>query len=284
MPKSIMKSILVSIDRSSDSTPAMELALRWAIRFDAGLVAVGFIDEIGIEVAQEYLYREGHIASVNPPLIARVQQDYKRILEQYAARCAAAGASCTTPSDIGLSLDRVALRGPAARPDRDGPAARPGARLRGPAGSGPGPHPQEQPSPRRDRAAASGHGPSEGEILVAYDGSLQSARALYAAVFSVLGSDVKVHVVSVAAGAVGRRCRGGRGPRVPAPAPGRRDRPPDRVPTTSPATVLLDQVGRLGAGLIVMGAYGEPVLREFFLGSVSRTLLKESPVPVFLAH
>ena len=51
-----------------------------------------------------------------------------------------------------------------------------------------------------------------------------------------------------------------------------------------PAAVLLEQVRRLAAGLIVMGAYGEPVLREFFLGSVSRTLLKESPVPVFLAH
>jgi nucleotide-binding universal stress UspA family protein len=32
-----------------------------------------------------------------------------------------------------------------------------------------------------------------------------------------------------------------------------------------------------------MGAYGEPVLREFFLGSVSRTILEESMVPVFLA-
>ena len=50
MPKSILKSILVSIDRSSDSTPAMELCLRWAKRFEAELVGVGFIDEYGIEV------------------------------------------------------------------------------------------------------------------------------------------------------------------------------------------------------------------------------------------
>jgi nucleotide-binding universal stress UspA family protein len=33
-----------------------------------------------------------------------------------------------------------------------------------------------------------------------------------------------------------------------------------------------------------MGAYGEPVLHEFFLGSVSRTILKEYQVPVILAH
>jgi nucleotide-binding universal stress UspA family protein len=35
---------------------------------------------------------------------------------------------------------------------------------------------------------------------------------------------------------------------------------------------------------MIMGAYGERVLREFFLGSVSRTILEESAVPVFLAH
>ena len=41
---------------------------------------------------------------------------------------------------------------------------------------------------------------------------------------------------------------------------------------------------RLKAGLLVMGAYGQPVLREFFLGSVTRTILEESPVPLFLYH
>ena len=66
MPKSILKSILVSIDRSSDSTPAMELALGWARRFEAELVGVGFIDEYSIEVAQEYLYKEGLIAEREP--------------------------------------------------------------------------------------------------------------------------------------------------------------------------------------------------------------------------
>ncbi len=282
MPKSIMKSILVSIDRSSDSTPAMELALRWAIRFDAGLVAVGFIDEIGIEVAQEYLYKEGHIASVNPPLIARVHQDYKRVLEQYAARCSAAGASCTTPSDVGLSLARVlfeAQRHDLIVMDRlrvlvpgfEGPQAQDLGRILKNS-----PRPVVIVPPQAVRT-------EEGEILVAYDGSLQSARALYAAVFSVLGSDVKVHVVSVA------NARAEAEKAADAALAFLRLHQVDAIahPVESrdvPAAVLLDQVGRLGAGLVVMGAYGEPVLREFFLGSVSRTLLKESPVPVFLAH
>jgi hypothetical protein len=84
MPKSILKSILVSIDRPSDGTPAMELAIGWAERSEAELVSVGFIDEYSIEVAHEYTDKEGLIPAVNPPLIARVQQDYKRFLEKCA--------------------------------------------------------------------------------------------------------------------------------------------------------------------------------------------------------
>jgi len=33
-----------------------------------------------------------------------------------------------------------------------------------------------------------------------------------------------------------------------------------------------------------MGGYGQPTLREFFIGSVTRNLLAQSPVPLFLYH
>jgi nucleotide-binding universal stress UspA family protein len=48
--------------------------------------------------------------------------------------------------------------------------------------------------------------------------------------------------------------------------------------------MILEKVRRRGAGLLVMGAYGQPVLREFFVGSVTRTALGECPVPLFLYH
>ena len=40
----------------------------------------------------------------------------------------------------------------------------------------------------------------------------------------------------------------------------------------------------LEAGLIVMGAYGRSPLREFFGTSLTRTILTESPVPLFVYH
>jgi nucleotide-binding universal stress UspA family protein len=48
--------------------------------------------------------------------------------------------------------------------------------------------------------------------------------------------------------------------------------------------VILETVQMRDAGLLVMGAYGQPVLREFFLGSTTRTILEKCPVPVFLYH
>jgi nucleotide-binding universal stress UspA family protein len=47
---------------------------------------------------------------------------------------------------------------------------------------------------------------------------------------------------------------------------------------------ILEHTSRLNASLFVMGAYGQPALREFFLGSVTRTLLEEASVPLFLSQ
>ena len=54
--------------------------------------------------------------------------------------------------------------------------------------------------------------------------------------------------------------------------------------SSSPGESILREVGSLNAGMVVMGAYGDWAPREFFLGSVTRTLLNESPVPIFCFH
>jgi nucleotide-binding universal stress UspA family protein len=40
----------------------------------------------------------------------------------------------------------------------------------------------------------------------------------------------------------------------------------------------------MGAGYIVMGGYGHSRAREFLFGGVTRSLLKESPIPLLMAH
>ena len=48
--------------------------------------------------------------------------------------------------------------------------------------------------------------------------------------------------------------------------------------------ILKHACSAFDAGLLVMGAHGQSMLREFFLGSMTRTVLKESSIPVFCYH
>ena len=50
------------------------------------------------------------------------------------------------------------------------------------------------------------------------------------------------------------------------------------------AEALVDAATAVGAGTIVMGAYGHTRLREAVLGGVTRDMLRHSPLPLLLAH
>lgn len=48
--------------------------------------------------------------------------------------------------------------------------------------------------------------------------------------------------------------------------------------------VLLNEAADVGADLLVMGAYGHSRLREFVLGGVTRTLLRQMTLPILMSH
>ncbi len=50
------------------------------------------------------------------------------------------------------------------------------------------------------------------------------------------------------------------------------------------ANTLLSHVASEGADMLVMGAYGHSRLRELVLGGVTRTILADMTVPVFMSH
>ena len=55
-------------------------------------------------------------------------------------------------------------------------------------------------------------------------------------------------------------------------------------PDISASDAIIGQAADMNADLIVMGAYGHARLREIILGGVTRDLLKQSLVPLLLAH
>jgi nucleotide-binding universal stress UspA family protein len=123
----------------------------------------------------------------------------------------------------------------------------------------------------------------EGPVIIAYDGSLQAARALAAFEATGLGGSGQIHVLSVCADAITTTEHAQRASRFLK----RHDIDASVLALPSsdpPEEVILQQVRRLNAGLLVMGAYGQPVLREFFVGSVTRKMLEQSPAPLFLYH
>lgn len=50
------------------------------------------------------------------------------------------------------------------------------------------------------------------------------------------------------------------------------------------ATLLQEQATTIGAGLLIMGAFGHSRAREFILGGATRGVLDELRLPVLLSH
>jgi nucleotide-binding universal stress UspA family protein len=282
----MLSCLLVVLDDSAGSAAALELGIRWAQRFQAELVGMAIVDEPGIRAVEPawpvggepgkdpvyYLGYEEHLK--------QARQRAEQVLEQSAARCAEAGVRHTAVSVVGRPDQQIELEAQA----HDLILLGRGAHFHVTASDAPDDTPsrvlKNAPRPLVIVPAAP---PPDGPVVIAYDGSLQAARALASFLASGLSELGQVHVVAVA-GSVDRANH--------LLEPALRDLQSHGIAVTAHplassdphAEVILDLVRQLAAGLLVMGAYGQPVLREFFIGSATRTALKESPAPLFLAH
>ncbi|MCJ2087454.1 universal stress protein [Methylobacterium sp. E-005] len=120
-------------------------------------------------------------------------------------------------------------------------------------------------------------------IIVAWDGSAQAARAANDALPFLRAAEA-VEIVTIGTEAV-----------IHATVPGAEFAPHlarhgvnvtvNDLPTgESVASTLRSQAGLFRADMIVMGAYRHSPTREFFFGGVTRSFLRGSPAPLFLAH
>jgi nucleotide-binding universal stress UspA family protein len=122
--------------------------------------------------------------------------------------------------------------------------------------------------------------PVEGDkVLIAYDGSLQSAKTLQLFLASGLANERTLHLVTVADDgqilaerAIDFLRAHGRNVQT-------------HIEEGNHAAERILQVAQaLSAGIIVMGAYGKPRVREFLFGSVTQSILHHTKVPLFLYH
>lgn len=123
--------------------------------------------------------------------------------------------------------------------------------------------------------------PAGSTALIFYDGSSAARRAMLSFAASGLARDRAIHVATagddgaVAYETAAQCCGLLRQLDIAAT--------PHSIVSPLPiADSLLDQRRRLGAGLLVMGAYAHSRLTHLVWGSVTHELLEKTPVPIFL--
>jgi len=119
-------------------------------------------------------------------------------------------------------------------------------------------------------------------VLVAYDGSIPSMRAVQLFALLGLGLDLRVRVISVAETAPEAQ-------RLADVAAGYLrthdfDVEAQGIEGSHPVDSVLAEAAAMPARLLVMGAYEHSGLRTLFTGSATRRLLLGARCPVFVAH
>ena len=276
-----MRSVLVALDDTPAGAGAAKLALSLAARHGAAVTGVGVLD-VGYLTAPE----PGGVGTAYYKFkadLARLKQAHERteqLVETFLQQCKAQNVKGDVLAVEGSPVEEV--RTAAAAHDlivigrdsnfhgepTDGLAGTVERILQG------SPRPLIiTPNAVQD--------PSR--IVIAYDGSIPAARALQ--IFTLLGlaANSEVHVISVSStqeaadhclrrasaylGLYGSAC-------VPRAIASRAD----------PAELIIAEVRSLGAGLLMMGAYGHRGWREALLGSATTRLLSECPTALFIHH
>ena len=284
----MLRSILIGLDGSDYSRTAIDVGIDLARKTGALLVGLGVVDEPTIREAEPRLIGGG-VPYAEPVLyrerIASARREVELFLAQFSLRCAQAGVACKILEEVGMPHEEIEhqaqrydliLLGQQTRFHFETQEGYDDTVRRVLKNS---PRPMIAVPAKLDvNREETGH-----TVVVAYDGSLQAARALHAFQTSGLATVLPIVVVTVHS--------------EPLQASRLAERAIDYLrfhdikaeahPVTthsSPAGVILDEARSRKAEFIVMGGYGQAVLREFFLGSVTRTLLAESPIPLFLYH
>jgi nucleotide-binding universal stress UspA family protein len=283
----MLGSILIGLDRPDHGEALAALAIRWARQSGAKLVGLAIVDEPGIR-AIEPVRPVGGTPGVDPVYyegykvrLAEVDRQAERLLEQFAARCAEADVAHTELKAVGSPHELIEQEAQAC----DLILLARGSHFRCMRRDDEGDETLKRilKDAPRPLVVLPGSTAQDGPAVVAYDGSLQAARALAAFHATGLGKSGQIYIVSVDRSATQAAKHTERARQFLL------YHKIEAVPvalgcSTDPAKVMLEQVERLGASLLVMGAYGQPILREFVVGSVTRTMLKHSRVPLFLFH
>ena len=277
----MLKSLLIGVHGSPWSQAACEIGINWAASLRIPITCLGVVDLAALTPAEPVpLGGTRYKAERDAEAIASGRQRIEAALEDAAQRAAAAGVECRlltregSPSALlGEEAQRhdLVIVGRRALPesDRDPRATETLMEIL-----------RHTPRP----VVAAGQSiPNSAHVVIAYDGSAQAARALQSFVASGLYEGRTLHLVGITDTPDAMR---------PALARGADYLHAHALPAEihvlpvgrSVAETLSGFAGGMPAGILVMGVYGQPWYKELLFGSVTRGVLAQIPVPLFLNH
>jgi nucleotide-binding universal stress UspA family protein len=275
----MLSSILVALDGSPCSFAATTLALDWRRRFNARLLGLGIVNDVGIRRPEPVPLGAGAYKKARDE--ARLADAHRRvagILADFRTRTTAAGAPAEILEEVGDPAERilweaqradVVMLGRETRfnletsENRDATLA------------------QVVRSSPRPMVVVPKTLPEGIGILVAYGGGREAARTLQ--LFALLGlaagetlDVLTIHRETVEARMIARAA----GDFLAARGV------PYRVHTVASsaaaADVLLEEIASRKPRLVVLGAHRDHPLRNLFATSVTRAVLRACPVPIFV--
>jgi len=278
----MLRSMLVALDGSPFSEAAVELGLKWAKRFDCQLAAVGIIDEPTIRGPQSTPVGAGAFKrDLDDTRVADCRRQVEAFLSRFAIHCSEAGVSCKVFEDVGWPCQEILRE--AQRYDLILIGRETYFHFETQRTSDETLQKILHSTPRPVVAVPDKPDLGDG-VLIAFDGSIQAARAVQSFLATGLHKLEEVHIVSVHQDSKIEAARVA-------------DRATDFLrfheirskqhPIQShrrPGELLLEKAQELNVELIVMGCYGQSRIREFFLGSATQDVIQQSRVPMFLYH
>ncbi len=278
----MLKSIVVAVDASPSSVEAEKLALAIAGGHGSHLVGIGVLDTPFFTAPMARPMGAGaYKEHRDETLVEAARQRLEARMKEFEAACAAAGAAYGVVEAEGVphklieaEADRHDLIVIGRETNFHGfekhDIADVVQRLL---------HDNPRPVVMVPPAPLSGE-----RVVVAFDGSRESSRAMHMYILLGLAKGQEAHVVSIAADRAAAQETAAKGAGLfrshgfEAEAHGIAAR-------GNPADAILSHVESMSAGMLVMGAFGRHnVVRNILVGSATRRLLHDCPAPVFVHH
>jgi nucleotide-binding universal stress UspA family protein len=275
----MIQRLLAAMDGSAHGGAAASLAIEWARRVDAELIGLGILDKPSITKPEPVSF--GGTAYKHHRDEVLLADEHRRVVQLLGAfhqRCDAERVRCTLVEDIGAPHEQIVSE--AAGVDlvvlgrethfefetKDHPDTTLSKVLR--------------ESPRPVVVVPQQPAPGEG-VLVAYGSGREVARTLQTFTLLGLAGDEPACLLAIDTDVARAEARLHPATQYLA-AHGIRAVPTAVASKAVPAELILEEILRRRPRLVVMGAHGHHPVRDLFFTSVTRAVLRECPVPVFV--